>query len=197
MAHYLFVPGGKRTKQDWDALRPLLEADGHRTDAITLSDPARADLSGHVAELCGMIERIDARRLHLVGHSYASFVITGAASALPKRLETLVYLDSIVPVSGQSLFDFFRQANVDPADYGVPAWPPFIEALCFDQDTVNGIPKSYIHCLRSQFMAVTRGIPACVKARPADENWTYFELDSDHYCMIEDPAALADIIRQC
>jgi len=38
MAYYLFVPGGKRKKDDWDDVRAVLESHDQRTDAITLSD---------------------------------------------------------------------------------------------------------------------------------------------------------------
>ena len=197
MAHFLFVPGGQRKANDWDAVRTVLERHDHRTDAITLSDPKQADLSQHIAEVCDMIGRLDARAVHLVGHSYASFVITGVASSVAERVERLVYVDALIPSSGKSLLDFFRESGIDPASYGVPDWAPFTEPLFFDWKAVEAIPKSYIHCLQSQFLDLTRDIPAYVEARPAREHWSYYELASDHYCMIRDPDALAHILLHC
>lgn len=194
VTHFLFVPGGKRTKEDFDGIRKLLENEDHRTDAITLSDPERYTLSQHVSEVCTLIEQMGAQDLHMCGHSYASFVITGAADRLPKRIGQLVYLDTLIPTSGKSLFDFFADSGVDPTAFGVPAWPPFVEKLTFDAAQLAQLPKCYIHCLHSEFLAVTRGIPAYVLSRPKSENWRYFELDADHYCMIDEPQAVANIL---
>jgi len=203
MAHYLFVPGGKRKGDDWDAVRALLEARGHHTDAITLSDPEHATLGGHIAEVC---ERLRAAEnpVRLVGHSYASFVITGAANALPAKIEQLIYVDSSIPDSGQSLFDVFRAAGVDPAKFGVPAWPPFTEPLVFDPALLEPIPKLYIHCLRSQFLELAADILPRFKPLAGsdaweytpwrDRHWRYRELDSDHYCMLGNPEELAELI---
>lgn len=38
----------------------------------------------------------------LVGHSYAGMVITGVAAKMPKRLRHLIYLDSYLPLEGES-----------------------------------------------------------------------------------------------
>ena len=141
-----------------------------------------------------MIERLELHDLHLCGHSYASFVITGAADRLPDRIGQLVFLDTLIPASGRSLFDFFEDSGVDPAAFGVPAWPPFVEKLTFDAARFAEFPKCYIHCLRSQFLSVTRGVPTYIQSRPTSERWRYVELDADHYCMIEEPQAVADII---
>lgn len=194
VTHFLFVPGGKRSKEDFNGVRKLLENQGHRTDAVTLSDPERHTLNQHILEVCTMIERLGAQDLNLCGHSYGGFVVTGAADRLPHHVRQLVFLDTLIPKSGRSLFDFFDEVDVDPAAFGVPAWPPFIEKLTFDAARFAKLPKCYIHCLHSQFLAVTRGIPAYVQSRPKSENWRYVELDADHYCMIDAPQAVADII---
>lgn len=204
MAIYLFVPGGKRTKGDWDALRAILASRGQRTEAITLSDPERASLGDHIAEVCRLIDQGDLREVILVGHSYAGFVITGVADAVPGRIARLVYVDSAIPVSGQSLFDVFGAAGIDPGKYGVPAWPPFRSPLVFDAAVIGKIPKTYIHCLRSQFLEMTHAIPRRFKKGPSgnlweylptgDANWRYESLYADHYCMLNAPAALAEIL---
>jgi len=193
---YLFVPGGKRKQDDWDGVRAALAARGQRTAAITLSDPEHSDLSRHISEVRDLIRRSDLRAVRLVGHSYAGLVITGAADAVPERIAGLVYVDTAIPENGKSLFDIFRDAGVDPAKYGVPSWPPFTEPLFFDRSRLEKIPKAYIHCLRSQFLEMTRDIPIYVKRRARRDNWKYFSMDSDHYCMLRDPEGLAGIILQ-
>ncbi|WP_298960507.1 alpha/beta hydrolase [uncultured Roseibium sp.] len=194
VTHFVFVPGGKRTKEDFDRVRALLEADGHQTDALTLSDPEKATLSDHIEELCDRIEKTGEQRLHLVGHSYAGFVISGAADRMPEKVERLVFLDTLIPESGKSLLDFFASAGIDPADFGVPDWPPFAEKLVFDRATFKAIPKTYIHCLASQFLVMTENVVAHVKTHLEQENWTCLEIEADHYCMIKVPELVAKAI---
>ena len=204
MAYYFFVPGGKRKKDDWDDVRAVLESHGQRTDAITLSDPEHSTLSGHISEVCDRIDACKVQDVCLVGHSYASFVITGVANTIPEKIARLIYVDSSIPESGNSLFDIFHLAGIDPGKFGVPQWPPFTERLFFDQATMNKIPKTYIHCVHSQFLEMTKGIARnfrkqaegrnWIYTKTGDSNWSYCELDSDHYCMLKNPKELAEIL---
>jgi pimeloyl-ACP methyl ester carboxylesterase len=194
MAYYLFVPGGKRKKDDWDDVRAILESQGQRTDAITLSDPEHSSLTNHISEVCSMINKANINDVMLAGHSYASFVITGVTNAIPEKIAKLIYIDTTIPENGKSLFDLFHVAGVDPGKYGVPKWPPFTELLFFDQSLIKKIPKIYIHCIHSQFLEMTRNIPKYVKEHAEQDNWHYFDLDSDHYCMLKNPRELAEII---
>ncbi|MCB2226770.1 MAG: alpha/beta hydrolase [Desulfarculaceae bacterium] len=196
MARYLFVPGGKRTGADWDSVRTILDNQGHVTQAITLSDPEHATLEGHVAEVRAALAAWGDEPVRLVGHSYASLVISGAAAAMPESVESLGYVDCLIPVSGRSLFDFFRSAGVDPDAFGVPAWPPFTQPLVFDEKALRALPKLYVHCLRSQFLAMTGEPVRHVRAHLADEHWTYREVDADHYVMLEHAPELAAILEE-
>ena len=196
MADYFFVPGGKRTASDWDQARAILEAAGHRTRAITLSDPEHATLDQHVGELGAALAAWGPGPVRLVGHSYASLVITGAAAARPRAIEGLGYVDCLIPQSGLSLFDYFRAAGEDPDAYGVPAWPPFTQPLVFDQAAINQLPKLYVHCLRSQFLALTGEPVRHVQEHARDENWRYREVDADHYVMLNHAPELAAILEE-
>jgi len=194
MSFFIFVPGGKRSKEDWDQVRAELAKEGQSSRAITLSDPESSDLSQHIAQVLRMIEDSAEAKVILVGHSYGSYVITGAAAKAPEKIVRLVYVDAAIPQSGQSLLDMFHMVGVDEKKYGVPSWPPFNERLLFDQSFISRLPKTYVHCLRSQFLDMTRSIPAYVKARAGREHWDYFELDADHYCMLDHAQELADIL---
>jgi len=206
MGYYLFVPGGKRKKDDWDDVRAVLESHGQRTDAMTLSDPEHATLSDHISEVCRMIDAAKVRDIYLVGHSYASFVITGVANTIPEKIARLIFIDSSIPENGNSLFDIFYLAGMDPGKFGVPEWPPFTERLFFDQAIIKKIPKTYVHCIHSQFLEMTRNISRnfskqadgrnWIYTKTGDSNWSYFELDSDHYCMLKNPRELAEMISQ-
>ena len=194
MAYYLFVPGGKRKKEDWNAVCAILESNGQRADAITLSDPEHSTLTEHISEVCSSINNAGVQNVFLAGHSYASFVITGAANAIPDKIGKLIYIDSLVPETGKSLFDYFHSAGVDPAKFGVPEWPPFTERLVFDPAVIQRMPKTYIHCTHSQFSVMTPVAVSYVKEHAERDHWEYFDLDSDHYCMLNHPQELAEIL---
>ncbi|MCF8032414.1 MAG: alpha/beta hydrolase [Desulfarculaceae bacterium] len=196
MARYFFVPGGKRTASDWDQVRAILETAGHQTRAITLSDPKQASLEGHVSEVERALAAWGPEPVRLVGHSYASLVITGAAAARPTAIQGLGYVDCLIPASGLSLFDFFCQAGQDPAASGVPAWPPFTQPLVFDQSAVTPLPKLYVHCLRSQFLSLTQQPVRRAKEHAQDEHWQYREIDADHYVMLNHAPKLAAILKE-
>ncbi|MEM8572049.1 MAG: alpha/beta hydrolase [Pseudomonadota bacterium] len=194
-SQFLFVPGGQRTKQDFDSVRSLLEADCHETDAITLSDPREATLTNHIDEVCALIEQSGAKRLHLVGHSYASFVITGAADRVFNKIERLIFLDTLIPENGKSLLDLFADAEIDPGGFGVPSWPPFIEKLFFDARKLAEVRKTYVHCLNGQFLALTHKAVHHVKTHEVQEHWTHIEIEADHYCMIKEPKLVLEALR--
>jgi pimeloyl-ACP methyl ester carboxylesterase len=63
------------------------------------------DLESHVAEVAGVIEFNDLHDVVLVGHSYGGMPITGAAARVPERVAKLVFLDAVVPHSGECHFD--------------------------------------------------------------------------------------------
>ncbi|HOW56405.1 MAG TPA: alpha/beta hydrolase [Smithellaceae bacterium] len=206
MTCYLFVPGGKRRKEDWDQVRAILESQGRQTNAITLSDPEYSSLSNHITEVCNLIDKATLQNVYLIGHSYAGFVITGVANKIPQKIARLIYLDSAIPENGQSLFDVFRTVGIDPGQFGVPGWPPFTERLFFDSAVIRKIPKMYVHCLNSQFLDLTKNIPLLFSKHENDNywdytktgeaNWTYCELKADHYCMLNASKELAGIIQE-
>jgi pimeloyl-ACP methyl ester carboxylesterase len=92
---------------------PLLETSGHRAFGPSLTGLGeRADLlspevglSTHIQDIVGLIEGQGLRQVILVGHSYASMVITGVADRVPSRVAHLVYLDTFVPRDGEAMAD--------------------------------------------------------------------------------------------
>jgi len=194
MADYVLVHGGKRDGSLWDKVVPLLEARGHRVYAPSLSKPENSTLGEHISEVCRLIEDENLNGIILVGHSYASLVITGVADRMPGKIEHLIYVDCVVPVNGMSLYGMFEPLGVTSEAYGLPQDPPFLEPLYFHEEKIREIPKTYIHCTKSEFIAI--GKPAFEKVieNAERDNWDYFQLDSDHPCMISHPVELADIL---
>src|SRR5439155_20774408 len=65
----------------------------------------------HVLDVVNCLNWADRHGVVLVGHSYGGLVIAGAVERAPGRLRHLVYLDALVPRSG----DTWRTVAPDPA----------------------------------------------------------------------------------
>lgn len=194
MADYVLVHGGQRDGSVWDKVIPLLEQQSHRVFAPSLSKPERSTLSRHISEVSKLIVDESLSGIILVGHSYASLVITGVADWMPEKIKHLVYVDCAVPVNGMSLYGMFEPLGITSEEYGLPQDRPFLEPLYFDEATLRGIPKTYIHCTKSEFIAIGKPTFEKVIEKAERDNWDYFKLDSDHPCMISHPAELAEIL---
>jgi pimeloyl-ACP methyl ester carboxylesterase len=63
------------------------------------------DLETHIEDVTRLLVFEDLHGVVLVGHSYGGMVITGVADREPERLARLVYLDAMVPRSGEAVLD--------------------------------------------------------------------------------------------
>ena len=191
MANYVLVHGGRSNGHVWSQSQvvPLLQEHGHHVFYPTLSRPENSGLSDHISEVCSLIENEHINNVILVGHSYGAMVITGVADRMPEKIDRLIYVDSVVPENGKALYDFF-----DPAKYGLEPLKPFIEPLYFDEEKIKRIPKTYIHCKRSEFLEVGEGAFKSVFDRAKQDNWSYFELNTSHKCMVTQPKELTEIL---
>ncbi|WP_193607828.1 alpha/beta fold hydrolase [Nocardioides lijunqiniae] len=116
MSTYVLVHGSWSGGWQWQAVREQLEQEGHRVLTPTLTGMGDrhhlategVDLMTHVDDIARLIqwERLD--DVVLVGHSYGGMVITGAAAAVPDRIDHLVYLDAFLPRSGQCAWDILE-----------------------------------------------------------------------------------------
>jgi len=80
---------------------PTLTGLGERNHLLT-SD---VSLSTHIADIVQFLEFENLHDVELVGHSYAGMVISGVAQIVPERIAHLTYLDALVPLDGQTVFD--------------------------------------------------------------------------------------------
>src|SRR5512138_2664893 len=83
----------------YNVYRPQLTGLG---DRVHLARPD-IGLSTHIEDVVNMILFEDLHDITLVGHSYGGMVITGVADRVPDRIKRLVYLDALLPDSGESL----------------------------------------------------------------------------------------------
>jgi pimeloyl-ACP methyl ester carboxylesterase len=102
----------------WRSVERILRRAGHEVFVPTLSGLAdrahlatRAlNLSSHVDDVARLLAVEDLESAVLVGHSYGGMVVTAAGAKEHMRLARIVYLDAMVPESGQCGFDVFSPA---------------------------------------------------------------------------------------
>jgi len=130
MATYVLVHGGHNDGLVWEKVVPFLKKEGHAVFFPTLADPDKTTLDGHISEVCALIENNRLENVILAGHSYGAMVITGTADRIPERIERLVYIDSVVPGNGESLFGIMEVCGAGYQKFGlVPTGPLLIH--CF------------------------------------------------------------------
>ncbi len=153
MSIYVLIHGGHNDGGVWDKVAPFLKKAGHTVFAPTLADPGKTTLAGHISEVCALIESNRLYDITLTGHSYGSVVITGTADRVPERIARLVFLDSAVPKSGESLFSIMEGCGDGPKKFGLVADRPFVDPLFFGEEIIRKIPKIYVQCTKSEFLA--------------------------------------------
>lgn len=111
MTSFVLVHGAWHGGWCWEQVVPLLEAEGHRVDAVDLpgrgtnpAPPAGMTLETNARHLAGRIGAA-AGPVVLVGHSMGGISITQAAELVPESVAALVYVTAFLPADGQSLVD--------------------------------------------------------------------------------------------
>lgn len=188
-----YLPGGKLGGKIWNTLIPALNANNYRFYTPTLIDEYETNLTGHIKQICNIIIENDLKDVILVGHSYGGMVITGVAAKMPEKIKQMIYLDAAVPKSGQSLFDLFKEGDVDPLSFvGLEPAPAYVEKLYFDAQKIQKIPKNYILCTKSEFAVVTNVSRKRVDESP--QEWTYVEIPASHVPMADMPEEFSKLL---
>jgi pimeloyl-ACP methyl ester carboxylesterase len=143
--NFVLVHGSWHGAWCWSRVLPLLRGAGCDAHAVTLTGVGERahllsndiNLTTHINDVLGLIEAEELTSIVLVGHSYGGRVITGVTDALLNagkvNLQHLVYLDAVVPKSGESwssthapdVIAARTQAAKDfGKQHGVDAFPP-------------------------------------------------------------------------
>jgi pimeloyl-ACP methyl ester carboxylesterase len=110
----VLVHGGRQGSWSWTRVAPRLRAAGYAVWTPTLSGLAdrghllapSIGLGTHVEDVRAMLEYEDLRDVVLVGHSYGGMVITALCETdARQRIAALVYLDALIPRSGDNAYD--------------------------------------------------------------------------------------------
>jgi pimeloyl-ACP methyl ester carboxylesterase len=121
---FVLVHGAWMGGWAWSRLAPLLEAEGHRVHAPTLTGLAErakllskdVNLSTHIEDVCRLITAEDLDNVVLVGHSYGGMVISGAAEKMPEKIRSFVVIDGFVPENGKAMREYWPASLMSHLD---------------------------------------------------------------------------------
>lgn len=110
MANFVLVHGAWHGGWCWQRVTSLLQAQGHRVHAVTLTGLGERahllapsiTLDTHIDDVISAIEVEELHDVILAVHSYAGMIGTAVADRLGKHLKHLVYVDAVVPKPGES-----------------------------------------------------------------------------------------------
>lgn len=178
----------------WDGTVAALKNVGYHAFAPELADELESDLTGHIQQITDFILKNDLKNIILVGHSYGGLIITGVANKIAGRIRHLVYLDSALPDPGQSLIEILNKVySKEQYATALPEPnPPYVEPLQFHTENIMLLNKTYIRCMKSEFIEVTKLAKAKIKV--SKESWNYYELNSSHVPMADQPEELYEIL---
>jgi pimeloyl-ACP methyl ester carboxylesterase len=110
MANFVLVHGAWHGGWCWQRVASLLQEQGHRVHAVTLTGLGERahllapsiTLDTHIDDVISAIEVEELHDVILAVHSYAGMIGTAVADRLGKHLKHLVYVDAVVPKPGES-----------------------------------------------------------------------------------------------
>lgn len=104
----VIIPGAWSSAQDWGAVVPKLEAEGHKVIVVNLEGhgPDKTPITS--ISLNGYVETVKKaigkeNNIILVGHSFGGVVMNQVAEEIPAQIKKLIYVAAYVPKNGESL----------------------------------------------------------------------------------------------
>ncbi|MFF7275406.1 alpha/beta fold hydrolase [Streptomyces griseorubiginosus] len=226
MTNFVLVAGARLGASAWDEVAAELRAAGHEPRPLTLSGLAeKRGVPGgqqtHVRDIVDEVERLDLREVVLVGHSYSGVPVGQAAQRIGGRLRRVVFVDSSVPVDGESFLDgwpsddvrrtieesggFWRPVGPEHyADQGltdeqisriIDRSSPHPGATLTEPAVLTGpldkLPATYIKCL----LDGEEPMPVVAELLK-NESWELVEMDTGHWPMFSRPRELAGILTE-
>lgn len=114
MATYVLVSGAWLGGWAWKRVSGRLRAAGHDVHPVTLTGLGErehlaspdVDLDTHITDVTNVMHYEDLTDVILVGHSYSSIVVEGAADRSADRVRMVVYVDGAPFGDGTAFLDF-------------------------------------------------------------------------------------------
>jgi pimeloyl-ACP methyl ester carboxylesterase len=226
MATFVLVHGAWHGSWCWHRVRSALQAQGHQVFTPTLTGVGershllspQVDLRTQTLDVINLIRWEGLSDIVLCGHSYAGFVVCGVADELPERVRSLVFVDAFLPENGESLADYapiapeqlddgWKVKPISAAAFGVnPADRAWVDSqctaqsvACFEQPIQLTGRLAQIKRIDYIFANAWGGghspfIRFYERARA--RGWRTHEVASGHDVMIDEPAALAELLIQ-
>jgi len=217
MANYVLIHGAGLGGWVWKRVADQLRDCGHTVYRPSLTGQAErshikgATLSTHIEDISSLIRWEEIENAILCGHSYGGVVVTGVADKMPERIDTLVYLDALVPRDGQSAF----ATRIEAVDFDVPIDPKEVHRVDdIDQPYVNrkltpfpadcanepiSLTGSYDRVRRKVYIRAERFISPVLNRfyqdAVDDANWITFQVDAGHIAMIDGAREVAKILN--
>lgn len=230
MADFVLVHGAWQGAWCWRKIIPGLWAKGHRAFAVTLTGVGdrvhlmsrSIRLADHIQDVAELIEVEELSQPILVGHSYAGLLITAVADRYRDRIGHLVYLDAIVPHSGESWSSFHdaatraeRRSGIErtgampplgPAAYGLEGadaeWVErrqrphpggvYDDPLVFDEAAWSRLPRTFVDCTSPALPSIA---PSRQRVR-SQPGWRVVEIPTGHDAMISAPMELLTVLGE-
>ncbi|QZT65147.1 alpha/beta fold hydrolase [Mycolicibacterium austroafricanum] len=219
MSSYVLVPGMCHGAWCFDEVAASLRSAGHHVLALTLTGvaershlmPGGVNLDTHIVDVLAAIDNDAAAGadLILVGHSYGGMVITGVADRIPDRVDSLVFLDAVVPRDGEACWDLVNDeerqwyVKVDDSGFGVPPLPFFDDRATSHPLATVLQPlrlRGDLNGFRLRIFVYALDWPGESPLRPSydrvcdDPAWICHELDGRHNLMRDKPEDLLRIL---
>jgi len=217
MANFVLIPGMCHGGWCFEEVTRQLRAEGHTVYPLTLTGLSErshllhggVNLDTHIQDVTAVLAAEDVTDAVLVGHSYGGMVITGVADRAPERVDSLVYLDAMVPGNGDSCWNLVsdqeRQwyVQVEENGYATPPLPFFdaratphpiaslLQPLRLTGDLAHIRRKDYVYAAgwdgQSPFTPVYESLRRA-------SGWRTHALASGHNMMRDAPAHLLRIL---
>ena len=212
---FVIVHGAWGGGWDWRTVDSLLTKDGYKVVRITLTGlgerrhlaSPNVGLYTHIDDVVNKIVWDDMKDVILLGHSYGGMVITGVADRIPERIRRLIYLDAMLPDSGESVkilqgVDTAFITSVTRGAYTVPIWvqdttvvprdvpmslKTFTDTLRLVNPAGRKVPASYILTFEPQ---VNPDPFQRFADRAAKRGWPVFRMQADHIPERTNPTGL-------
>lgn len=225
---YVIVHGAWGGGWDWRTVDSMLTASGNSVrratltglgERVHLASPS-VGLGTHITDVVNLILFENLHDVVLVGHSYGGMVITGVADQIPDRIRRLLYVDAMLPESGESVVTAGGDPNrarwartmVDSAKNGliVPGWvlpgapPPhdtpqpvrtFTEPLVLTNPAGRRVPGTYILTVEAGKKEEDDDF-ALFARRAKMRGFAYHVVESDHVVERTAPRALSDLLER-
>lgn len=226
MSTFLLVHGAFSGAWSWRRVAQALAAEGHCVFTPTLTGlgershlaSPEVSLSTHIDDVLAVLSFEQLRGVTLVGHSYGGMVITGVAERAAELIDTLIYVDALVPADGQCLLDLLDPEAAALVEEAAAAWgdgwqvPPtgagderevpqplktFQERLRLENPAAAAIPRAYVACTERD--AVPSPVNASIERvarRVEEEGWPVVRLAAGHSAQREKPFETARAILE-